>query len=324
MERRPAVSGQAGSADGTSILSAPHVRWSPIVGRPHFAWPNGARLAVCVLVHLEHLEWLPPKSAVIAASAVHRGPYPDIPDIHETSPHEYANRVGAFRVFDLLDELKIPATVPMDTIVADHYPYLVDQCLSRRWEIIGHGASASQTISQALAEDAERKIISGNVAAIERATGRRPRGWAGVEYAQSIRTVALLAEAGLDYVCDWPNDEQPYELAGTDRAMTVLPVSVHLDDVYAHRMRGVTMESLSNAIIAASDRLVRDGGDRARTLVLGIHPWISGQPFRIGFLRSALAHLAATDGVWFATGSTIVDSFRETSRADGRTRRRGT
>jgi hypothetical protein len=196
--------------------------------------------------------------------------------------------------------------------------------MSRGWEVIGHGASAGQTISEALAEDAERQIISANVAAIERATGRRPRGWAGVEYAQSTRTVALLAEAGLDYVCDWPNDEQPYEMAGTDRAMTALPVSVHLDDVYAHRMRGVTMESLSHAIVAAGDRLVQDGGDNARTLVLGIHPWISGQPFRIGFLRAALTHLASVDGVWFATGSDIVDGFRQASRAGGRPRRKRT
>jgi peptidoglycan/xylan/chitin deacetylase (PgdA/CDA1 family) len=306
-----------------SILSAPYVRWSPVTGRPRLAWPNGAKLAVCVLVHLEHLEWSPPPGTVLAASAVHRGPYPEIPDIHETSPHEYGNRVGAFRIFDLLDELHMPATVPMDMIIADHYPYLVDQCLSRGWEVIGHGASAGQTISQALDEEAERKIIFGNVAAIERATGRRPRGWAGVEYAESARTIRLLAEAGLDYVCDWPNDEQPYEMADTGGTMTALPVSVHLDDVYAHRMRGVTMESLSHAIIAAGDRLVRDGAENARTLVLGIHPWISGHPFRIGFLRAALAHLAAADGVWLATGSAIVDAFREAGSMDSRSRKAG-
>ena len=35
---------------------------------------------------------------------------------------------------------------------------------------------------------------------------------AGPEYGESENTVAILADEGIRYVCDWPNDDQPYPM----------------------------------------------------------------------------------------------------------------
>jgi allantoinase len=44
--------------------------------------------------------------------------------------------------------------------------------------------------------------------------------------------------------------------------------------------------------------------------VLHLHPWLMGQPFRIGCLDEALGHIMRHQGVWAATGAEIIDWYR--------------
>jgi hypothetical protein len=37
-----------------------HYDWWPLPKRGKLKWPGNARVAVCVVVNLEHLEWSPP------------------------------------------------------------------------------------------------------------------------------------------------------------------------------------------------------------------------------------------------------------------------
>ena len=46
-------------------------------------------------------------------------------------------------------------------------------------------------------------------------------------------------------------------------------------------------------------------------MTLNLHPWLIGQPFRIGYLDAALAHMTRRGGVWGATGSEIIDWFQK-------------
>jgi hypothetical protein len=59
------------------------------------------------------------------------------------------------------------------------------------------------------------------------------------------------------------------------------------------------------------DTLHRDGADNGRVLVLHLHPWLIGQPFRIGFLDAALGAMMQRQGVWAAHGSAIINWFRK-------------
>jgi peptidoglycan/xylan/chitin deacetylase (PgdA/CDA1 family) len=291
-----------------------HVPWSPLPTRQQLRWPDGAHVALVVLVHLEHVEWLPPPGTTVPRSVVNRGPYPVLPDAHEVTPHEYGNRVGIFRVMEVLDSLGIRATAAVDAEIARNYPYLVEQCLSREWELIGHAPTGSRLNSELLSERQEREYLEFSLDAVRDAQGTAVRGWAGLDYGESSRTVRLLSELGVDYVCDWPNDEQPYEFDLPSARMTSLPVSIHLDDLHAHK-RGVPVMRWSQMITEGFDRLVVDGADQGRLLVLGVHPWITGQPFRIGHLRRALAHVIAAGNTWAATGAEVVDWHRAQSTA---------
>jgi hypothetical protein len=64
-------------------------------------------------------------------------------------------------------------------------------------------------------------------------------------------------------------------------------------------------------IKASFDVLYREGASIARVMCLALHPFIMGQPNKIDALRSALAHITARDNVWLATGSEIIDAFKD-------------
>lgn len=59
--------------------------------------------------------------------------------------------------------------------------------------------------------------------------------------------------------------------------------------------------------------LLRDREGNGRVLVLTLHPFLIGQPFRIVSFDAALAHMVRQNGVWAATGSQIIDWYRSES-----------
>lgn len=283
--------------------------WSPVVERPQLTWPDGAALALCVVVNLEHYEWSPPADACQAANlpgGLGRGPFPDM---RSFSHREYGNRVGIFRVMDVLDRYNIKGTVAMDATVAANYPFIVDQVLRRGWEVIGHGITVNRMVNSNMSEEQEREYIKTSLDAVTKATGKRPIGWLGPEYGESKRTPAVLADMGIKYLCDWPNDEQPYRMKVPKGTLTSLPLMLELDDTFIHWYRAVPVERYERLLTEAFDVMYSDGAKNGRVLAINIHPWLIGQPHRIKYLDSALAHMCRRAGVWKATGEEITNWY---------------
>lgn len=287
-----------------------HYDWSPLnATRRKLVWPDKARVALCVIVVLEHAEWkTPPDSFQVAnlAGGYGWGPFPDYT---AWSHREYGNRVGVFRVLDALQRHGIRPTVAIDALTAEHYPFVVRHCVERGCEFIAHGISVNRMITSRMAEAEEREYIRTSIDAVTRATGTPPRGWLGPESGESPRTPQLLAGAGLRYVCDWANDEQPYRMKVPEGELHALPVSLPLDDLNALWERHIDIDAYSLMIRETFDTLHAEGADNGRLLVLTLHPFLIGQPFRIGALDEALDHVMRHDAVWSATGSEIVDWY---------------
>ena len=285
-----------------------HYDWSPLnARRPVLTWPERARVALCVIVNLEHMEWARPSGAYQVpnlAGGYGQGPFPDVT---AWSHREYGHRVGVFRVLEALDALGIKPTIAMDALTAEHYPFLVRHCRARGDEVIGHGISVNRMITSRMSEEEERAYIRASIDPLTRAFGTAPRGWLGPEYGESPRTPRLLAQAGIHYVCDWVNDEQPYPLKVVEGELDALPISLPLDDVNALWDRRMDIDGYGAMIKETFDTLDREGAQNGRLLVLHLHPWLIGQPFRIGCLEDALGHIMRREGVWAATGGAIVD-----------------
>ncbi len=139
--------------------------WSPIVTRPVLRWPGDARVALAVIVNLEHWDWEVPPGTPVAVSpnggpeGIWTGNQPQFPDIGGYGNHEYGNRVGVFRILAVLDKYGLLPTLALDKPVAYNYPILVEEGNRRAGEVIAHGLSRRRIIHSGLSEDEERDYI---------------------------------------------------------------------------------------------------------------------------------------------------------------------
>lgn len=291
-------------------MDHPHYEWSPLPDRPRLSWPGGSPLAVGALVVLEHYEWFPPDDAYSLrqpSGGLMKLPGPDYVQL---THREYGHRVGVFRILDALEAHGITPTVAVDVLTAEGYPWLVDHLAERGCELVAHGVAASRLVTSKMPEDEERGVIAASLDAIESRTGRRPQGWYSAEGVESYRTPQLLAEAGLDYVCDWPNDEQPYAMTVGTEQLSALPLFLDLDDEYALWTRKASLDSWVAMVQQAATRLHADGAQTGRLLMLTLRPWLTGQPFRVRRLAEILRHISQLDSVFTGTGSELVAAER--------------
>ena len=302
---------------GTTDTQHSYYRREPIIGRPALRWPGEARLAFAIVIGAEHYEMRPPEGAFIPPNVpggFGRGPYPDF---RAYTARAYGNRVGIFRLIELFDRFHLPTTVAVDAQTATACRALIEQIRSRPWEIAAHGQSVTRVISSRMSADEERDYIRSTLATIETHCGVRPAGWHGPEYGESPRTVELLAEVGLRYVLDWPNDEQPYWMTSAAGEIVSLPMAIDLDDVFSHFHRKIPMARWCQCLTESVDRLLEDGEHSGRVLVLNLHPWLIGHPFRISHLEDALGSVKARKGVWFATAGEIAEWWRSQRTVTG-------
>jgi peptidoglycan/xylan/chitin deacetylase (PgdA/CDA1 family) len=282
--------------------------FSEIVTRPPLRWPGGAPVALWSVLYLDYWELKEPKGAH-RAPGVHGMWGSQFPDLRTYTYRLYGERIGVFRVLDVFKRHGIRTTVAAGAEVCRRYPSLISLCADLGHEIAAHGTHATRMITSRMTEAEERSFIADSVAAVERASSVQPRGWFGQDHGESERTPRLVAEAGLDYIADWPNDEQPYWMT-TGRPLVSLPVQAELDDLQLLWIRQQPAWRYPELVQTAADTLARDGAAGGRTLGLGIRTWLFGRPHRIRYLDDALSRLRKMPGIWQATAGEIVTAFR--------------
>lgn len=282
--------------------------FAPLPTRPKLRLPGGARVAFFIVLHVEYRELTPPADAW--RDPRFRGEFGDFaPEYRTWSYREYGNRVGIFRVLDMLDRFRLPVTAAVNARAAERYPTLVAALRQRGYEPVAHGLSAAQMITSRMDEAEERAHIEQSRAILAEAWGTTPRGWLGQDFGVTARTSRLLAELGFDYTLDWPNDERPY-WHNPDRSLVAVPAQPDWDDVQTLWLRRVPLQRFAALVGDALARLLEEP-DGGRVLGIGIHPWMIGAPHRIRYLGEALQQVTARPGVLAATAGQIATWFRE-------------
>ena len=122
-----------------------------------------------------------------------RDPFGDFrPDYRAYTWREYGNRIGIFRLLDVLDRTELKVTVAANASACDRYPYLVDELLKRDYEFAAHGSHATRMLTSRMPEAEERDFIASSVERVSRASGKPCVGWIGQDYAE-FRTDAVPA-----------------------------------------------------------------------------------------------------------------------------------
>jgi peptidoglycan/xylan/chitin deacetylase (PgdA/CDA1 family) len=288
----------------SAIAGHERIAYSALPERAPLRWPGGARVAVWVAPNIEHYEYLPELIRV-------RNPWPRVPhpDILGYGLRDYGNREGVWRLMALFDRLRLPVTVSLSMAVLDLYPEIAQAMLERQWEFMSHGLYNTR-YHWGLSQDEERAAIEQCQQIHLRHTGRRLPGWFSPAASNTLQTPDLVAESGIAYLCDLYHDEQPTEVRVRSGELISLPYSMEINDSIAWR-RGIEAQAFAQKIRDEFDVLYAEGAVHGRVMNIAVHPFIMGQPHRIEALEQALSYIAQHEGVWWATGSQIVQHYRQ-------------
>lgn len=281
-----------------------HGRYSyaPISKRPSFEWPHGNGLAVYLGINLEHFSFGEGLGAELAPG----GPQPDVLNY---AWRDYGNRVGAWRMLELLDHLDLPATVLVNSAMYKYAPDLLAAHRLRDDEIAAHGHSNSERQST-LSVAQETAMIAEATAVISAAEARRPAGWLSPWIAESPSTPDLLQEAGYSYTMNWCMDDQPVWMRTRNGALVALPYPQEVNDIPAIVFRKDSPADFADLIIDSFDEMLEQATQQPLVMGIALHPYIVGQPARLRHLRRALAHInARRDDIWLTQAGSIAAQF---------------
>jgi len=256
------------------MLPTERLDYSPISERKPLVLPDGARLAVWIIVNVEEWDINETMPRTVLTPPAGGAPMPDIPN---WAWHEYGNRVGFWRMLDLFDDFRIPAVLAINGSAIARYGAIVKAARERRWEFIGHGFS--QKNMQKIAD--ERDDIRRTSAAIREATGKNPRGWLGPGLTETWDTPDLLAEEGYDYVCDWVLDDEPTVLKTRAKPIVNIPYTQECNDVAMMLIQHHKASEYHDRACDQFDQLYADARHSARVMALVLHPYIMGAPAQI-------------------------------------------
>ncbi len=264
--------------------------YQAIVDRPRIVWPNGARVAVWVIPNIEHFHLELGQPA---------------PDVRNYSRRDYGNRVGVWRLMEVLEKNGVRGTVALNADVGRYYPRIMEAVIKLGWELMGHGLTNS-TMLTGMSKEVETSVIAEAKRVIE-GYGRAMRGWLGPGLIETWNTLDLLRAHGVEYVCDWVNDDLPYRM---NNGLYSIPYSIEVNDMPLFNLPSIDIEEFYRRICETFDVLYDEGRRNGRVMAIALHPFLMGVPHRIRVLDRALRHIASHDQVWFATGSEIIQAYR--------------
>ena len=291
------------------MLPTERIDYDPIAGRKPLVLPDGARMAVWVIVNVE--EWDPeaPMPRTVLTPPAGGSPSPDIPN---WAWHEYGNRVGFWRLLQALDEFSITAALCINGTAVTAYSQIAEAAHARGWEFIGHGFTQRNLQK---VED-ERLDIRRTADAIDACTGKRPRGWLGPGLTETWETPDILVEEGYEYVADWVLDDEPVVLKTRSGPIVNIPYTQECNDVAMMLIQHHPAREYRDRAADQFEQIYRDSERSARVMALSVHPYIMGVPHRFRYFREILQTISAHSDVAFMTGERILDWYRE-QRPDG-------
>lgn len=279
--------------------------WSNMFERQPVSWANNKKVATWIVIDLE---WFPitPNDKPFRAPGHMQTAYPDYR--HYTS-RDYGSRIGVYRLLDALKKVNAKASVAMNSAIAERYPELAQDIVNDGHEIIAHSTDMNAAVATGVDPEVEKRYISESISKLEAITGQKPAGWLSIARSQSFNTPSLLAEAGLKYMCDWVNDELPYEMETPSGSIKNIPLNHELSDRQIINVQQHSVDSYVEQIQDAWNWLHQEADSfGGRMLPLNLTPYIMGLPYRMDAFERLLTWLSEQPENWFATGQDILEA----------------
>ncbi|MBW8635889.1 polysaccharide deacetylase family protein [Hoeflea sp. WL0058] len=287
-----------------------HYDYVPISKRNPLRWPNGQRLAIFLTINFEY--WDPvqesEKPYYPGGPGIVGGNLPgNVYDNPNFTWREYGQRVGVWRLFDVLDAEDVAASCTMNAKMALERREVIDAALERDWEIVAHNYVQDELLTDYMFDEAaERDVIRRTLDVYEQAVGKKARGWLSSSLRSTLNTIDILAEEGLLFITDLLNDDQPYLVeTRSGRPMVSISYTSEVND-FSFLRQGLTVDTGFQMFKEQFDWLYAESETSGRFMNIGLHPHVIGQPFRIRALRDFIRYAKQFDGVWFAKREDIA------------------
>ncbi len=281
--------------------------WSDLNARQPIEWPGKSRIALWVT---PILQWFPLNMTAtpFLAPGGLTMPYPDYR--HYTN-RDYGNRVGIFRLLELLDRFKIRGSVIVNAVIAQRYPSLIREIAGRRHEVVAHGFSMGHLHHSGLSREDEAALVKRSLELLRAAVDAPVTGWLSPGRSQSWNTPDILTEHDIGYCCDWANDDMPYEMRTRTKKLLAMPLAHESDDRMILQEFKHTEDQWLQQTKDRFDVLYREAARYGgRVMSVPLHAWIMGAPYRATYVREALDYILSHEGIWVATGEQIATQFR--------------
>jgi peptidoglycan/xylan/chitin deacetylase (PgdA/CDA1 family) len=277
---------------------------------PRIEWPNGARVAVQIVVNYEE-----GSEKTFAMGDQENDILYELPfklegqrDLAVESAYEYGSRAGIWRLFRIFDAAGIAVTFFAAAVALERNPAVARKLAARGDEAAGHGYRWSNHFE--MTREEEREAIRRGIASIEATTGRRPVGWYCREMSTNTREL-LVEEGGFEYDSESYNDDLPYWTVVQGHPHLVVPYSLVINDTRFNRSPGyASPDDFFDAARARLDRLAGEGDDTGRMMSIGLHPRVIGHPGRADALARIIEYGQRRGDVWFARRIDIANAFR--------------
>ena len=284
-----------------SVLLPQHGRYDyvPLAERKDYNWPQGKRLAFVVTTNIEWFGF----GAGLGNDPAKAG---EPQTQRNYAWRDYGNRVGIWRLFDLLDELALPAGHCTNSLVYQHAPQITDAIRRRGDEVIAHGRTNAENL-RGLWQPDEERLLREVTETIARHEGAPPAGWFGSGAYETPHTPDLLSRLGYKYLMDWPMDDQPVWLRTRSGRILCVPYPVETDDAQGIVHRRWSARAFADTVVDQFDEMIEQCERHALVMNVSVHPYVFGQPFRVRELRRALEHCTGHERVWYCRPGDIAE-----------------
>ena len=260
------------------------------------AWPNGKKIAVSVTVMFE--TWADDKSPNYSVQTTHLKS--GTIDYASKAWSTYGGRVGVWRIVNMLDKLKIPATFFVNGRCTEQYPDAVRQIVRSGHDIGAHAYTQDQLLAYMSLEEQERTIRR-SIDLLETCGGKKVTGWASPVVAFTPETTGFLAKAGLRWTTDVTYADLPIKIHTPHGTIAGVPTT----DFSDNRVLRASPRDLYDAHIGTFNYL--QANEPMGLLVLVIHCQFGGRPLITSVLQDVLKKIQSSRDVWFARHEELAE-----------------
>ena len=279
--------------------------------RSAIKWPDNARVAVIICIVME--SWPEDLGTEASLQSELRKAFPNARfkrDIGSIMDRQYGERVGVYRILEVLRQERIKASFFVNGHTVATFPNLMKQILAEGYELSSE--NWRHEYLNTLTPEEQYRGIKRTVDTFQEVLGFKPQGFIVPGERATDETPKYLVDLAYKYWMGTSHEDLPYILKVDSGELVVSPYILWTTDHRAGQANaGRTMRDMLQMWKDNFDFMYKEGGRYPGLMCLGVHPFLIGRPFRALMLQQFLRYVKKHPRVWVTRGTDLATYWRE-------------